>query len=156
MFRRLRRALTLRPSDSAYAIRAFFYLVRSGWIIFFQRKSATAVQEWITAGSDANDVANGDFEYERAALWVRRVARVPFPWARCYQRSVALSVWMHRQGLTPELKFGSRRTARGIDAHSWVEYEGRVINDSPNVREVFGTFSRVVPDGDTARGEKTG
>ncbi len=159
MLRRLKRSLSLRPVDFVVALRAYAYLIRSAWIIFIKREPTRSVRNRIDSAAPSDDSLSAqDFNYERAALWINRVSRVPFPWARCYQRSVALSMWMSSRGLKPDLKFGARRTEKGIDAHSWVEYGGEVINDSPNVREVFGTFTQAdAPEaeaGAPGRGQK--
>ena len=143
MFRKIRRIFSLRPADAVFAIRAYAYLWRSAWQLFVRKQSGAAIQANLDRINDSA-IASGagpSFDYTRAALWVTRAARVPFPWARCLQRSIALCMWMEREGLKPELKLGARKTAKGIDAHSWVEFGGRVINDSPSVRQTFGVFT---------------
>lgn len=158
MYRKLRRTLSLGPSDFVFAAKAYALLIRSAWVIFIKRESAKSVNLWIdeTRPAVVSDSKSSGFDYERASLWIKRVSRVPVPWARCYQRSVALTLWMTREGLKPELKLGVRKTDHGIDAHSWVEYEGRVINDSPNVREVFGSFAATLPDAESSGKRPTG
>ena len=73
------------------------------------------------------------------------------PWsANCLERSLTLWWLLRRRGLAGDLHIGVRRRPGGppgtsaLDFHAWVEYEGVVINDVPNVRERFATFSRPI------------
>jgi hypothetical protein len=145
---KVRRLFSLRPGDATQAVTAYVYLARATWVVFVRRDArrvTAAGRRDAVARPQGRTAAASRFDYRRAALWTNRAARFPFPWARCLQRSVALSMWMRRNGLAPELKFGVRKTGDGIDAHSWVEFDGRVINDSPNVRVLFATLSAAVP-----------
>lgn len=64
----------------------------------------------------------------------------------CLQRSLLLWALLRRQGMRPELRIGTRRSSRHgiLDFHAWVEHDGQVLNDSPNVRKEFATFDRPI------------
>ena len=47
---------------------------------------------------------------------------------------------MDDKGLNPVLKFGMRKSNAGFDAHSWVEYQGEILNDSQFVKAEFAAF----------------
>jgi hypothetical protein len=79
---------------------------------------------------------------ERLA-WCVQVASAYGPWpANCLQRSVVLCWFLHRRGLTGELRMGVRQDEDGsLDFHSWVEHDGFVLNDTRDVRERYAAFS---------------
>jgi hypothetical protein len=58
----------------------------------------------------------------------------------CLQRSLVLSYLLHRRGTPHELVIGADLNEKGFNAHAWVECEGQVINDEPDVRERFGVL----------------
>jgi hypothetical protein len=55
-----------------------------------------------------------------------------------------------RHGLAGDLRIGVRRRpgepsgSRSLDFHAWVELDGVVLNDLPDVRERFVTFDRAI------------
>ena len=141
MLRKIRRLASVSYRDLPFILKAYSRLISAAWVLFVLRRPAASV---IIRGSVGERTIDGrgpaNFNYDRAALWINRAARFPFPWARCYQRSVALCVWMESAGLKPELRLGVRKDGQKLDAHSWVEFAGRVINDSPTVRQTFTVF----------------
>jgi hypothetical protein len=70
--------------------------------------------------------------------------------ANCLQRSVVLWWFLARRGLASDLRIGVRRrpdapsASRSMDFHAWVELDGVVLNDGPDVRERFATFDRAI------------
>lgn len=80
----------------------------------------------------------------RLALVVRRaVRRNPFP-STCLHRSLVLWWLLRREGLPAELRIGVRKPGGQFEAHAWVEYQGRPLNDRPQVREEFATFPQAI------------
>ena len=122
-------------------VRAYMYLFEAGWNIFVRRQSAQMwSQKWGNIEPDT-EVAEAQWtRAQEASKWISVAARIPFSWARCLQRSMALSMWMDAKGMSPVLKIGVRRSTTGIDAHSWVEFNGRVLNDSEYVGVSFTAF----------------
>jgi Transglutaminase-like superfamily len=50
------------------------------------------------------------------------------PGARCLARAVAAEAILDRGGRAPEVRIGARRdTHGGLEAHAWVEVDGRVV-----------------------------
>jgi len=58
----------------------------------------------------------------------------------CLSRSLTLWWLLRRQGLESELRIGVSTTGGRFEAHAWIEFQGTVINDQPDVRERFGVF----------------
>ena len=118
-------------------VTAYRYLLVAGWKVFVRKETADT---WLSRFDGQGQSAVDAKFAERAARWTNTSARYPFPWARCLQRSLALSLWMDDNGLNPVLKFGVRKAVGGIDAHSWVEYQGEILNDSQFVKAEFSAF----------------
>lgn len=122
-------------------VRAYIYLFQAGWNIFIRRQSAQLwSQRW---GQDDLDIVDSDADWlkaEKLSTLIAVAARVPFPWARCLQRSLALSMWMDANGMISVLRIGVRKSRSGIEAHSWVEFHGKILNDSEFVGTTFTAF----------------
>lgn len=65
-----------------------------------------------------------------AAARVQRYSPLP---GNCLSRSLVLWWQLRRRGLAPALRLGASLTGGVFAAHAWVEYEGRAINDTPDV-----------------------
>jgi hypothetical protein len=51
-------------------------------------------------------------------------------------------VWLlRRRGLKPALKLGVRVVESKFHAHAWVEFDGRVLNDSQDVSTRFAPLT---------------
>ena len=60
----------------------------------------------------------------------------PLP-GNCLSQSLALTWMLRRRGIDPALRLGVRLTGPAFDAHAWVEYDGRVLNDTQDVHTRF-------------------
>lgn len=74
---------------------------------------------------------------------VRLAARIRFTFATCLTRSMVLWWLLRRRGIQSDIRFGVRRDGGEILAHAWVESAGQVINDRPDIHQVFAAFDRV-------------
>lgn len=76
----------------------------------------------------------------KAATAARMVSIAAFygPYrASCLRRSLVLVILLRRQGIEGRLIFGTRRITQGLEAHAWVEVQGIVINDHPQIRQQY-------------------
>ena len=142
MTQTLRRFAALRPGVVIDVARAYGYLLRAGWRLFVARDRGTRWLRERIGEVDRPVAPEEDAWVDRAARWTNSAARHPLPWARCLQRSMALCMWMECHGLSPTLRLGVRKNGAGIDAHSWVEFNGRLVNDNDFVGTVFSSFRR--------------
>ncbi|WP_206437529.1 MULTISPECIES: lasso peptide biosynthesis B2 protein [unclassified Mesorhizobium] len=60
----------------------------------------------------------------------------------CLKRSMTLWFLLRRQGIEGELRIGTRKADGKFEAHAWVEYRGKVLNDTVDVGERFAAFKR--------------
>ncbi len=91
------------------------------------------------------------------AVWaqVRRVTRLTAIAARnhisrpnCLRSSLFLAYILRRQSIPVELRIGVRLKNEALDnsaleAHAWVEWAGNVVNDRPDVAEIYLPFSNL-------------
>ncbi len=77
-----------------------------------------------------------------SALRALRRARRYAPYrGNCLSQSLALWWRLGRAGVPTELCFGTRVVGGVFLAHAWLEHEGRVLNDMPDVRTRFAPLS---------------
>jgi hypothetical protein len=81
---------------------------------------------------------------EAARAVARAAHNAPYR-GNCLSRSIALMWLLRRRGLAADLRFGARMRERNLEAHSWVEHGGIVLNDTQNVTQRFSPF--VTPAG---------
>jgi len=65
--------------------------------------------------------------------------------ATCLTRSLLLDWMLRRQGVQSELRIGVRMAGGALDAHAWVECDGRPVNDAPDVAQRFAAFDGPLP-----------
>ncbi len=86
-------------------------------------------------------------EPERTAMLVGAVAgRLPLR-PTCLVRSLFLQWLLQRQGLRGHLKVGVRFSRGVLEAHAWVECDGRPVNELPAVCAQYHAFSEPLPMG---------
>ncbi len=71
--------------------------------------------------------------------------------ARCLPRSLAAWWFLRRRGVDSELRIGVKPRGEAIQAHAWLEYGGKVLNDAPDVADEFAPFDAFPVRSDTVR-----
>ena len=72
--------------------------------------------------------------------WAVRVAARWLPWGSCLRRSLALWWLLHRRGIESEIHFGGR-SVNELEAHAWLEVDGRPLTDVVDPRQRFQVLS---------------
>jgi hypothetical protein len=62
----------------------------------------------------------------------------------CLARSLTLRALLNRCGTASLLRFGARADGCGLSAHCWLEIDGRVANDAPDVADRFAPLIAAV------------
>lgn len=98
-----------------------------------------AAQDWgrARAGRRATTPADSRLTCRQVVHAVDRAARVLPGNPNCLVRSLTVWTMLAARGVAGELRFGARREGGRTEAHAWVEVDGRVINDTPDVGERF-------------------
>lgn len=82
---------------------------------------------------------------DRLASLVRVAARCQ-PWkVSCLERSLVLQATLSGDGPRPELRIGVRRDGRALQAHAWVEIEGRPVGEALDLTDHFQPFPQALP-----------
>ncbi len=78
----------------------------------------------------------------RIAVMVNAAARLSPYKANCLKRSLVYWWLLRRRAIASDLRIGVRKGAgETLEAHAWVEAEGRVLNDSPALVMTFTPFA---------------
>ncbi len=104
-----------------------------------------------TAGVSARPEDWGVIKSRVAAI--SRASRYPKPWAFCLQRSLALREWLASDGIFTEVRYGVRKTETSFDAHAWVVYDGKIVNDSVEFISTFAPLKSLDDYGQSSRGD---
>lgn len=82
----------------------------------------------------------------RADAALRRAERLLPRRPSCLVRALALAELLARAGVPGSLiRLGVRRDGEAMDAHAWVELDGRVVGDDPRVARRFTPLGSVAP-----------
>jgi hypothetical protein len=150
-----RRFLARPAEDRALILRAMVLLPLTGIglrVFGFRR-----CQQWMEKVSNTK---NSLYELEPSAQLdvATRVVRAirsaelhGFATPNCLQRSMILWGLLRREGIRGELHIGARKTGAHLEAHAWVELDGRVLNDHAEVDRHYARF-----DAPIAVGEESG
>lgn len=65
----------------------------------------------------------------------------------CLQHALVLWTLLKRHGFDAAIRFGVRKNEAALEAHAWVELDGRVLNDSADIREQYPPFQHPVVSG---------
>ena len=76
----------------------------------------------------------------RAARAVRSVELHGPATPNCLERSMTLWWLLRRDGVEAELHVGARKISAQLEAHAWVEFGGKVLNDSAEIDKHYSRF----------------
>ena len=136
MLRRIARFLALPAAERAVLLQALAWL-----------PIITVVLRW--RGLGALGVASRerrtgpDLAPARIADLVAIAARHGLVQGNCLSQSVTLRRLLARAGIAAELRIGARRGPGGLEAHAWVEHDGRPLNDSDDVARRYPPFPKL-------------
>ena len=71
------------------------------------------------------------------AHFVSLAARYPRRWSWCLQSSLALREWLAQGGVFADLRIGVQKYNGQLQAHAWLEYKGKVLNDGAGAVEGY-------------------
>lgn len=74
------------------------------------------------------------------ARMVAAAARRSALQADCLERSLTLWWLLGRQGIASQLRIGTRKAGDRLDAHAWVEYRGKSLNEIDDVHQRYAAF----------------
>jgi hypothetical protein len=123
--RQLRNLLYTKPSDRILLFVTLILLtaIKFGlWILPFRYlfKLVTIITEGLNSKA-ANQVTLSQI------IWAVNVITRYMPGgAKCLARALTTQVLMNWCGFKPEFRIGVAKSETGLDAHAWIEYQGRI------------------------------
>jgi len=103
-------------------------------------RRAYGAAEWLSTRSVRRS-AHGSRTPQQITDLVVHVNRHVLPYqSKCLLESLALWYLLRRRGYDAALYLGARTLLGPFEAHAWVELDGEVLNDAPNIRDVYEPF----------------
>ena len=140
----LRRFLRLPYFQKLLFVQAAVWLLATGlalswlgyrrWFTSLQRRAARRPVQGSSPLEDPREFARAASRLVSAAA-----RRLPLP-RNCLRESLVLWWLLQQRSITCELRLGGRRAQERFEAHAWVELQGEVLNDSPDVAMRFAPF----------------
>jgi hypothetical protein len=102
--------------------------------VALRHSSYRRVSQWMLRLSPIPDSARRDVTHARAiAYLVDKVAQHPRVAVTCLRRSLVLWYYLRWLGLPSDVRVAVNRS----EGHAWVEHNGEVVNDDPDVAKRF-------------------
>lgn len=132
----------LDRQDRNLLVRAWLllHLVRIGFrIVGFQRIRQLLVRKTVDV-PDRDEVSNLEAA-RRAAVLVAVAAKYSIGSPNCLARSLTSAVVLSNMNISSELRLGVKKSPNTPVFHAWVEVDGQVINDDPEVASEYIAFA---------------
>jgi hypothetical protein len=143
------------PEDRALILRAMVLLPLTGLgLRVFGFRRWKELIERFSRQTRARQKAEPAIQLEVAGRMIRVVRSVELHGPgkpNCLERSMVLWWLLRRAGIKGELHIGGRKNGLRFEAHAWVELDGKVLNDSPDVHTHYAQFDAPIAasDGDS-------
>lgn len=147
MLRKLRSLRRLDAKDRRRALRAVLTLLNVSWSLRLLGLARTR-DRLRRRSTPLNPASGSDVETLVSAWeWAVRLAARNVPCrARCLEQSLSLWYLLRRSGVDTVLRIGVRKgAAHTLEAHAWVELDGRPINDRPDIGQSYAAFEGPLP-----------
>jgi hypothetical protein len=98
------------------------------------------IDRFLAAAAPARSRPVNAFAIKSIAHGVDAASRHGLYRATCLERSLLLRSFLSLAGVDAELRIGVRMSEGELDAHAWLEVDGRPINDHATVAHQFLAF----------------
>lgn len=141
--RKLRRAARLTATDWVLLARAYVWIavVR----IALQTMSFARVRTLVEVGLPATADQPADGRSDRLATLVDIATRNHLGPVHCLPRALVLCRLLRSAGYPAELRIGVRRMDATLEAHAWVESNGRAVGERAHVAAAFDVLREGFP-----------
>ena len=96
---------------------------------------------WLDGSPPTPDFHSSIDELMNIGRIVNIAARHTLARGNCLTRSLVLRWILRRRNVGSDLRIGVRLVNGYLEAHAWVEYNGKPINDSADVAERYAAFA---------------
>jgi transglutaminase superfamily protein len=97
--------------------------------------------------SEKNRVVDAQYSAQRVALTARMVRAAMhhgLGHPACLEESLAVWFLLGREGIDAQVRVGVRNNAKKFEAHAWVEYQGRPLNEAEGMHQHFAAFEEAL------------
>ncbi len=119
---------------------ALLPVIRIALWLFGLRRS----QRFLSLATHGRNRGWPEMEIERLSYLVNVAANRGIIHANCLERSLLLWSLLRRRGFSGTIRIGVSNKAEQFKAHAWVELNGVVLNDRPDVAAEFVPFSGAI------------
>ena len=110
----------------------------AGLELFGLKRLLSGIQHLAPVGGRVPDCCPEEI-HTYADLFSAVARRCPLP-LKCLGRSVALCWLLQLRGIDAKVHIGVRKQPGGLNAHAWVQYGDRVLNDRDNIDTEYDQF----------------
>ncbi len=103
------------------------------------RRTRELLARW-RAGSAQPPEAEEQARIVAVDSWAIRTTGEQFQGATCLVRSLALWWLLARRGIDSEIRFGVQKVDTELEAHAWLEWQGRPLTDSDDPRDAYSSL----------------
>lgn len=142
LIEQIRKASQLTPREGLALLQA--------WVLFFLLDLALGVMPFRTllalsrgAGTKSQKQADRTPSVPRLSWLVAVAGRYSLTTATCLKQALVLSWLLGRRGIETSLRIGVARQEGILEAHAWLEHQGRIIFD-PGEGERFEPLSPII------------
>ena len=134
---KLRTALGFSVHDWGVFAQAWIWLLRTDLALRVQ--PFPLVRDWATAGAPGKAVSAT--ESRRVERLVDCAARHHLYPMRCLRRALVLQRLLWQRGIATELRLGVAREGEALNAHAWLERDGRPLGEPGDVAQRFAPLA---------------
>jgi hypothetical protein len=111
------------------------------------RTTQAMLQKFLSTGAETirHRSQNLALDASRTAHMRLAAARYSLVHYTCLEKSLALWWLLGRQGIASSVRIGTRKSARGLEAHAWVEFDGTALNEIDAAHERYDPFDAAFP-----------
>lgn len=146
MLYNLERFRGLTALERGFLVRAFLLLPVVGWGL--RMVGFGGIQAMLHLHSVAPRHKFTPDEVMKNALTASRMVSIAsrhgFYRANCLPSSLALAYLLGKKGIPTDLRVGVRKVGGVFDAHAWIEFQGKPLNDDVDVHERFPAFDQPI------------
>ncbi len=118
-------------------------------VLGFQRTYSILLRlsERVASPPLAEPIPSGDLENAQmiSATQAVHLASRYHPTLTCLRRALVLWYLLRRQRLAAELHIGTRFHEGEFQAHAWVDCDGQIVGDRPDIAQQFQPFDTLKP-----------
>ena len=101
-------------------------------------------RHWLESTANSSGANQKELDINFIITSSERVARHHVCAMNCLRRTMAQKMMLARRGVSAQVHIGVKKETAGFAAHSWLTYQGRVLNDSDDVTERYVELERAL------------